>query len=104
MFIVVIINTSPSTTADLIDEVFILSAAVRFYHIDILAKLAAGKTLDERERAIVKDHLTRDQIEIDKVLSESVKKNWLISWFQDLQVNIKPVFLTDSLNLPRNPF
>ncbi|MBF0275411.1 MAG: hypothetical protein HQK84_09295, partial [Nitrospinae bacterium] len=32
---------SPSTTANLIDEVYILSCALRFYHITILAALAA---------------------------------------------------------------
>jgi cytosine/creatinine deaminase len=65
---------SPTTTADLIDEVFILSAALRFYHVDTLAKLAAGKALNEQERGFIKEHLAHNQQEIDKVLSDSVKK------------------------------
>jgi hypothetical protein len=38
---------SPSTTADLVDELFILSAAIRFYHVKILAHLAAGKNRNQ---------------------------------------------------------
>ncbi|NDP43331.1 MAG: hypothetical protein GZ089_11550 [Aromatoleum sp.] len=60
---------SPSTTADLVDEVFVLSAAVRFYHPGILAKLAAGVPLDERERAFVRDHLESNEQGITKVLA-----------------------------------
>lgn len=59
---------SPSTTANLIDEVFVLSAALRFYHVGILAKLACGQPLDEDERALVKEHLVKNDEEIAKVL------------------------------------
>lgn len=59
---------SPSTTADLTDEVFVLSAALRFYHPGILAKLAAGAKIDERERALVRDHLENNDREIAKLL------------------------------------
>ena len=59
---------SPSTTANLIDEVFILSAALRYYHPGILAKLAAGQKLNSDERAFVKDHLRRNDLEIEKFL------------------------------------
>lgn len=65
---------SPSTTANLIDEVFILSAAIRFYHVEILAKLACGKRLNENERLLIKEHLANNQKEIDKVYNESVEK------------------------------
>jgi cytosine/adenosine deaminase-related metal-dependent hydrolase len=60
---------SPSTTADLVDEVFILSAALRFYHPGILAKLAAGAKLAESERAFVRDHLESNAREIAKMLA-----------------------------------
>ena len=62
---------SPSTTADLTDEVFILSAALRFYHVDILAKLAAGVALDDADRQFVAEHLAKNEIEIERVLRET---------------------------------
>lgn len=62
---------SPSTTADLTDEVFTLSAAIRFYNIDILAHLAAGVPLSDSQRAFIQDHLRNNNLEIDKVLCET---------------------------------
>lgn len=59
---------SPSTTANLIDEVFILSAALRFYNPQILAKLAVGLKLNDGERDFVKDHLRKNDLEIEKFL------------------------------------
>jgi len=50
---------SPSTTTDLTDEVFVLSAAIRFYDVDILAQLACGHPLNDAQRAVVRDHLDR---------------------------------------------
>lgn len=61
---------SPSTTADLVDEVFILSAALRYYNTDILAKLAAGVALDDDDRAVIREHLERNDREIAKVIRE----------------------------------
>lgn len=63
---------SPSTTADLVDEVFVLSAAVRFYQIDILARMAAGQRLIAAERDIVAEHLRKNDQEIAKVLNASL--------------------------------
>jgi len=48
---------SPSTTTDLTDEVFVLSAAVRFYDVDILASLACGVALTKEQRQRIKNHL-----------------------------------------------
>ena len=59
---------SPSTTADLIDEVFVLSAATRFYNIDILSKIAAGLKLDDNDREFVRHHLYKNDIEIKRIL------------------------------------
>ena len=59
---------SPSTTADLIDEVFVLSGAVRYYKPEILAKFAAGVALSEDDRAELRDHLARNAAEVEKVL------------------------------------
>lgn len=61
---------SPSTTADLVDEVFILSAALRYYNVDVLSKLAVGLKLEASECADIADHLKRNQEEIAKVMSE----------------------------------
>ena len=62
---------SPSTTADLVDEIYVLSAALRFYQPDILARLACGKLLDESQKEFVRDHLARNKAEIDKFLGKS---------------------------------
>ncbi len=59
---------SPSTTADLRDEVFLLSAALRFYHIGVLATLACGAKLDAEERELVRDHLDQSDLEMKKVI------------------------------------
>jgi len=59
---------SPSTTADLTDEVFVLSAAIRYYQIDVLARIAAGQDLDESERSAVIGHLRKNDEEIEQVL------------------------------------
>lgn len=59
---------SPTTTADLTDEVLVLSAALRFYVPGILAKFAAGLPLDEGERAQIVDHLAANQQEIEKII------------------------------------
>ena len=56
--------TSPAGTLDLIDELFVLSNAVRFYDIGILSKLAAGEPLDAADRATIRTHLDRDADEI----------------------------------------
>ncbi|MDP1931972.1 MAG: hypothetical protein Q8L60_10995 [Gammaproteobacteria bacterium] len=60
---------SPSTTADLVDEVFVLSAALRFYHPQILARIAAGQKLTDAQRQYVKDHLAKNEAEIAKFLA-----------------------------------
>lgn len=59
---------SPSTTTNLYDEAFVLSAALRFYHPQILARLLCGQALTASERDFVRHHLERNQVEIDKYL------------------------------------
>lgn len=61
---------SPSTTADLVDEVFVLSAAIRFYNIDILARLAAGVDLSADHTSLIKEHLDSNEREIQKVIKK----------------------------------
>jgi hypothetical protein len=52
--------TSPMGTADLMDELFVLGNAVRYYDLDIMAKLAAGKRLDAADREKIRLHLEDD--------------------------------------------
>jgi cytosine/creatinine deaminase len=62
---------SPSTTADLIDEIFVMSAALRFYNPEILARVAAGQRLNETERFTVQEHLAKDKAEVEKFLART---------------------------------
>jgi len=57
---------SPSTTPDLTDEVFVLSAALRYYNIDILARLACGHLLGAEETKLIREHLEQNAQEISK--------------------------------------
>lgn len=59
---------SPSTTPDLTDEVFVLSAALRFYNINILARLACGRKLSEEETEFIREHLEQNAQEIGKAI------------------------------------
>lgn len=62
---------SPSTTPDLLDEVYVLSAAIRYYEIDFLAHLAAGRPLAQSHREAIRTHLQKNDEEIAKVLRAS---------------------------------
>ncbi len=59
--------TSPAGTVDLMDEVFVLANAVRYYDLEVLALVAAGKPLPEAARARVADHLIHDQSEVARI-------------------------------------
>lgn len=61
--------TSPAGTADLLDELFVLCNTIRFYDIEILAKLGAGHPLDGDEMARVREHLKRDDEEVRRVVN-----------------------------------
>lgn len=61
---------SPSTTADLLDELLVLSAAIRFYHLDVLAHLGAGKFLPSHLRELLQEHLRANEQEIAKVITK----------------------------------
>lgn len=62
---------SPSTTADLTDEVFTLSAAVRYYQPALLARLAAGVMPDAAMRETVRVHLEQNDAQIQRVIHGS---------------------------------
>lgn len=59
---------SPSTTANLTNEVFLLSAALRFYDIEVLAKLACGRPLDGDDIRSVRRHLEANNVEMAKAI------------------------------------
>lgn len=59
---------SPSTTADLLDEMFVLSAALRYYETDLLATLAAGRRATDEQRGVLREHLRLNEEEIRKVV------------------------------------
>ena len=59
---------SPSTPANLTAEVFVLSAATRFYDIEILAKIACGRVLTDADRNKIRDHLDENSLESAKAL------------------------------------
>jgi cytosine/adenosine deaminase-related metal-dependent hydrolase len=63
--------TSPAGTPDLMHEIFVLTNAVRFYDIDIVAKIGAGQPLNDADRRKIKLHLERDAMEVEKAMSQS---------------------------------
>jgi cytosine/adenosine deaminase-related metal-dependent hydrolase len=65
---------SPSTTADLIDEVLVLSAAIRYYDVAVLARIAAGQRLSAREIDAVRSHLEKNEAEIAKALDATLAR------------------------------
>ena len=56
---------SPAGTPDLIDEIYVLANALRFYDIDILAKLASGRKLDPTDRELISEHLEHNLAEME---------------------------------------
>ena len=61
--------TSPMGTADLRDELLVLANAVRFYDIDVIAKLAVGIQLDAADIGRIKAHLATDAQFVEAVVS-----------------------------------
>ncbi len=53
--------TSPAGTLDVMDEIFVLSNAVRYYDIEVMACLAAGCALPHSARGRIKEHLEDDR-------------------------------------------
>lgn len=53
--------TSPAGTIDLLDEIFVLCNAMRYYDISTWAYVAAGKPLDQDCINRLQDHLSREK-------------------------------------------
>ncbi len=66
--------TSPAGTPDLMHELFVLTNAVRFYDIEIVAKIAAGQPLNDADRQKIRLHLERDAEEVEKAMGKSRPK------------------------------
>lgn len=65
--------TSPAGTVDLLDEVFVLCNTLRYYDIEVLAKLAAGVRLNDVDKIRLKTHLLKDIEENALVVSRFLK-------------------------------
>jgi len=61
--------TSPMGTPDLMDEVFVLANAMRFYNQDILAKIASGIHLNSYDLALISQHIESDRKIIDETVA-----------------------------------
>ena len=59
--------TSPAGTPDLLHEIYVLCNAVRYYDLDLLAKLAAGVRPDAADRERLERHLLDDRAEIGRL-------------------------------------
>lgn len=60
--------TSPMGTPDLMAEVLVLANAVRFYDMDVLAKVAAGQKLSLSDREKVRIHLAENSEFVETVV------------------------------------
>jgi cytosine deaminase len=61
--------TSPMGTTDVMDELFVLGNAIRYYDLDIMAKLGAGVRLDSADREKIRVHLEEDARLADAVVN-----------------------------------
>jgi len=59
--------TSPMGTPDLLDELFVLANALRFYDQDILAKIAAARPLGPADLERLRAHLAEDRLAVAAV-------------------------------------
>lgn len=57
---------SPAGTPDLMQELFALCNSVRYYDVELLAKLGAGLPLSVADESRLRAHLEEDQKEIDR--------------------------------------
>lgn len=61
--------TSPMGTPNLMDEVRVLADAIRYYDIDFLARIAAGKPIDAGGAERLRSHLATNASVCDQVVS-----------------------------------
>ena len=62
--------TSPAGTTDLVWELFVLCNAMRYYDLETLAKLGAGKPMDPEELVRLRHHLAEDAKEVGRIASK----------------------------------
>jgi cytosine/adenosine deaminase-related metal-dependent hydrolase len=60
--------TSPAGTLDLMNEIFVLSHALRYFDVDYLAAVATGSALTDDERERVRHHLDANVLEEQRVI------------------------------------
>lgn len=61
--------TSPAGTPDLMDELFVLCNAIRYYDVEFLAKLGAGVALEDADRDRLRRHLDADRSEVAQMVN-----------------------------------
>lgn len=66
--------TSPAGTPDLMHELFVLCNAVRYYDVEFLAKVGAGRRLDAADRLRLQRHLAEDRREIAATAAQHVAR------------------------------
>lgn len=66
--------TSPMGTPDLMDELSVLTSAIRFDDVSFMSKLAAGQSLDGAEIERVRQHLVEDAEQVAKFMDSL--PNW----------------------------
>ena len=60
--------TSPMGSVNMLDELLVLGNTMRYYDIDFLSRLAAGKRLDADGMARLKTHLIDNDEMVDEVV------------------------------------
>jgi cytosine/creatinine deaminase len=65
--------TSPAGTLDVMDEIFVLSNALRYYDTEVMACLAAGCKLPSSARKRIADHLEEDRRQCAQAQEEYLK-------------------------------
>jgi cytosine/adenosine deaminase-related metal-dependent hydrolase len=63
--------TSPAGTPDLMHELFVLCNAVRYYDVELLAKLGAGLRPDAADLSKLRAHLDQDRKEIARIARDA---------------------------------
>lgn len=68
--------TSPAGTINLMDELFLLSNSLRYYDLEVLAKIGAGQSLTKADRIRISEHLEQDEVEISRAVAAYYARNY----------------------------
>jgi cytosine/creatinine deaminase len=65
--------TSPAGTVDLVDELFVLCNAMRYYDLDVISKLGSGQKMSECDKKNLINHIKKDQAACDLIKQKYLK-------------------------------